>query len=112
MSIFLIPTYSHGIAFVLFIPAAAGSARRVELKAVTPYREALEIIYDNIGCLEVIKKPELLYKLSNATAKAVSISLNSERDWKGFQKEVISQQKTEKRSIPVNILVADRVRVS
>lgn len=111
MSNFLIPKYLHGIAFVLFVPAAAGSAQRVELKSVTPYREALEIIYDNIGCLEVIKKPELLYKLSNATVKAVSISLNSERDWKGFQKEVISQQKTKKRSIPVNILVADHIHV-
>ena len=60
------------------------------------YQEALEIIYDNIGCLGVVKKPELLYKLSTATAKAISILLNSEKDWKGFQKEVISQQKTKK----------------
>jgi hypothetical protein len=82
------------------------------LESVTLYQEALEIIYDNIGCSDVIKKPELSYKLSTATAKAVSISLNSERDWKGFQKEVISQQKTKKRSIPVNILVPDRVRIT
>lgn len=102
--------YSHYIAFVLFVPGAAGSARRVELKSSASYREALEIIYDNIGCADVVKKPEMSYKLSTATAKAVSISLNSERDWKGFQKEVISQQKTKKRSIPVNILVSDRVR--
>lgn len=103
--------YSHhtGIAFVLFVPGAAGSARRVELKSVAQYGEALGIIYDNIGCSDVVKKPELSYKLSTATAKAVSISLNSERDWNGFQKEVISQQKTKKRSIPVNILVPDRV---
>ncbi|KAF8815752.1 hypothetical protein BYT27DRAFT_7224817 [Phlegmacium glaucopus] len=53
------------------------------------------------------RTPELSYKLSTATAKAISILLNSERDWKGFQKEVISQQKTKKRSIPVNILVPD-----
>jgi hypothetical protein len=79
------------------------------LKAVAAYQEALKIIYENIGCLDVIKKPELSYKLSTATAKAVSISLNSERDWEGFQKEVISQQKTKKRSIPVNIIVPDRV---
>lgn len=100
------------IAFVLFVPGAAGSARRVELKSVAPYQEALEVIYDNIGCSDVIKKPELSYKLSTATAKAVSISLNSEKDWKGFQKEVISQQKTKKRSIPVNILVPDRVCIT
>ena len=93
------------------MPGAAGSARRVELKSIALYREALDIIYDNIGCSDVVKKPELSYKLSTATAKAVSISLNSERDWKGFQKEVISQQKTKKRSIPVNILVPDRVRI-
>ena len=82
------------------------------MKSVAPYHKALEVIYDTIGCSDVIKKPELSYKLSTATAKAVSISLNSEKDWKGFQKEVISQQKTKKRSIPVNILVPDRVCVT
>jgi len=110
LSIFVIQKHSQCVAFVLFVPGAAGSAQRVELKSVAPYREALEVIYDNIGCLDVLKKPELSYKLSTSTAKAVSISLNSERDWEGFQKEVISQQKTKKRSIPVNILVPDRVR--
>ena len=102
-------SHRHHIAFVLFVPGAAGSARRVELKSVASYLEGLKIIYDNIGCSDVVKKPELSYKLTTATAKAVSISLNSEEDWNGFQKEVINEQKTKKRSIPVNILVPDRV---
>jgi hypothetical protein len=99
----------HTAAFVLFIPRAAGSARRIELDSTAGFNEALEVIYENIGCVDVMKKPVLSYKLSTAAAKIGSISLDSTGDWKGFQKEVISQQRAKKRSIPVNILVSDRV---
>ena len=75
------------------------------------FDEALEVIYENIGCADVLRKPELSYKLLTAPAKNSSISLDSTGDWDGFQKEVNNQQRARKRSIPANILVSDCVRV-
>ena len=70
--------------------------RRVELDSTVGFDEALEVIYENIGCADVLRKPELSYKLSTAPAKNGSISLDSTGDWNGFQKEVNNQQRARK----------------
>jgi hypothetical protein len=48
-------------------------------------KEVLEIMHDVIGCTDVCRKPNLLYKLASAPLKADPITLGSVEDWRGCQ---------------------------
>lgn len=74
------------------------------------YDNALEYIYDIIGCSDVARKPNLSYKLGNATQKAKPIDLCSEADWNGCLEDVTAAEKKKKNeSVPVMIHVSDVV---
>ncbi|KAJ7191297.1 hypothetical protein GGX14DRAFT_407233, partial [Mycena pura] len=80
---------------VLMVPRARveGNQRHV-LSHATTFHEALDAMHDTIGCTDVPKKPELMYKLSNSVAKAPSISLGSIGDWEGLLDEYLASLRT------------------
>jgi hypothetical protein len=74
------------------------------------FEDALEVIYETIGCVSVAKKPVLSYKLSSAPQKANPIMLGSETDWEGCLEEVAAAQAKKKGvAVPVNIIVTAQV---
>ena len=97
---------------VLLIPQSSGASdKRKTLTAKISYGEALATIYATIGCEGVKKKPDLSYKLSNATQKASPVGLSSDDDWEGLCEEVVSCQTKKKTTIAVSILVSEQVCV-
>lgn len=101
---------SSWIGIVLLIPQSSGASdKRKMLAANASYEEALATIYTTIGCEGVKKKPDLSYKLSNATQKASPVGLSCDDDWEGLCDEVVNCQKKKKTTIAVSILVSEQV---
>jgi hypothetical protein len=76
--------------------------------AVT-FEEALEIIYETIGCSDVCRKPNLSYKLVSAPQKAEPITLGSADDWRGCLEDVAQVQAKKKSTVQVKIIVGEQV---
>ena len=49
---------------------------------VIDFAKALVIIYDTIGCTNVVKKPQLKYQMAKTGRKG--ITLESSEDWDGM----------------------------
>ncbi|KAJ7215863.1 hypothetical protein GGX14DRAFT_562322 [Mycena pura] len=96
---------------VLLIPRAEleGDQRQV-LTHATTFDDALHVIYETIGCSNVGVKPKLVYKLSNATAKAGCIGLSSDADWDGLLDDVVAAGA--KKDIKVHISVTEQYLAS
>jgi len=95
---------------VLLIPQLSGASdKRKTLSAKVSYQEALCIIYETIGCDDVKRKPDLSYKLSDASQKASPVGLGCDDDWEGLCEEVVDRQKKKKATIAVSILVSEQV---
>ncbi|KAJ7767901.1 hypothetical protein DFH07DRAFT_736526 [Mycena maculata] len=79
----------------------------------TPFSEALDVIYETIGCDgATVKKPAISHRLSNATQKSVPINLTSEEDWQGCQEDVReAEDKKKGAKITVSIIVSLQVRL-
>ncbi|KAJ7756497.1 hypothetical protein DFH07DRAFT_742574, partial [Mycena maculata] len=77
------------------------------------FSEALDVIYNTVGCADVARKPDLSYKLGNALVKATPMSLDSDADWEGCLEDVRQAEKLKKGAlIPVHILVTDQYLAS
>jgi hypothetical protein len=101
--------YSHA-GLVLLIPVAKTNAsQRVQMPLDTSYDDALETIYDTIGCASVTRKPELTYRLSCSAAKASHINLMGSDDWDGCKEDVEAAEKKKKEKVSVNIMVPEIV---
>ncbi|KAJ7099891.1 hypothetical protein B0H15DRAFT_770820, partial [Mycena belliarum] len=98
------------IELVLMIPRADcdGIQRQVMTHAAS-FDDALEVIYETIGCAEVAKKPVLMYKISNAGVKALPISLSTDEDWTGCLAEV---RAASKKALHVQIVVTEQYLLS
>lgn len=95
---------------VLFIPHMSGDAnKRKTVTATHKFDDALGLIHETIGCADVMRKPELSYKLSDSAQKSSAIGLESEEDWAGLCEEVVARQRKKKITISVEIIVHDNV---
>lgn len=81
--------------------------QRQQLSHATAFDDALDIIHEILGCADVPVKPNLMYKLSTALAKASPISLGCKEDWDGLLEEATA---AEKKSVTVSIIISDQVR--
>ena len=77
--------------------------------ATYKFDDALGLIHETIGCADVMRKPELSYKLSDSAQKSSAIGLESEEDWAGLCEEVVARQRKKKITISVEIIVHDNV---
>ena len=73
------------------------------------FDDALGLIHETIGCADVMRKPELSYKLSDSAQKSSAIGLESEEDWAGLCEEVVARQRKKKITISVEVIVRDNV---
>jgi hypothetical protein len=92
--------YFHA-GLVLLIPVAKTNAsQRVQMPLDTSYDDALETIYDTIGCASVTRKPELTYRLSSSAAKASHINLMVQMTGMAVRKMSKQQKRKRKRRFP------------
>jgi hypothetical protein len=78
------------------------------------FEDALELIYEALGCVAVARKPTLSYKLSTATLKSLAISLSTEADWEGLIEDVIGAHAKKAKAaratmVSVSILIPEQV---
>ncbi|KAK6997464.1 hypothetical protein R3P38DRAFT_3059170 [Favolaschia claudopus] len=85
--------------------------QRAKMTHATTFEDALEVVYDIIGCTDVALKPSLSYKLSNAPIKASVTNLTSAEDWEGCLEDVIAAVK-KNNDVKVNINVSDQYLAS
>jgi hypothetical protein len=84
--------------------------KRVSVALPLSFRDALETIYEVIGCAAVARKPTISYKLSTATQKAKPIDLCTDMDWNGCLEDVASAEiKRKGQPTPILILIPDQV---
>ncbi|KAJ7229773.1 hypothetical protein GGX14DRAFT_553279 [Mycena pura] len=96
---------------VLMVPQAnKDGPKRVLLTHSTSFDDALEIIHTTIGCTDVARKPQLLYKLSSALVKASGIDLETKTDWDGCLEDVTVAEA--KKAVSVAIIVSDQYMAS
>ena len=67
-------------------------------------------IYEAIGCIQVHRKPTLLYKLSTATKAASPFPLRDEDCWRLLVTDVQNMERRREARVPVDIIVEDNVR--
>jgi hypothetical protein len=96
---------------VLLVPQASSEgSKRVSLPLPLSFEDALQTIYDIIGCSDVARKPSLAWKLSTAAQRVKPIDLCSDEDWNGCLEDVAAAEKKKKnQAVPVTIIVADQV---
>ncbi|KAJ7230137.1 hypothetical protein GGX14DRAFT_507989 [Mycena pura] len=99
------------LGLVLMVPQAnKDGPKRVLLTHSTSFEDALDTIHGTIGCADVARKPQLLYKLSSAPAKGPGIDLESEDDWGGCLEDVTVAEA--KKNVSITIIVSDRYMAS
>jgi hypothetical protein len=87
------------------IPGASTEGnQRVALPSSHSFEDALEIMYETIGCVSVARKPTLAYKLSSAKEKAPAVNLSTDKDWRGLITDY-SQKILSKKDLSVTIAV-------
>lgn len=97
---------------VLLVPSASSEgSQRVKIDPDIDYDAAIIMIYQIIGCASVVKKPDLMYRLSTSTQKVDPISLKTEDDWQGCLEDVAAAERKSKNSVvvAVKILITDQV---
>ncbi|KAJ6448753.1 hypothetical protein C8R45DRAFT_1132733 [Mycena sanguinolenta] len=84
-------------SIVLMVPEATSEgSQRLSIKTAMSFEDALELIHETIGCVSVVQKPTLAYKLSTAIQKSAIINLCTEDDWGGLVTDVTAKAKTKK----------------
>ncbi|KAF8147445.1 hypothetical protein K438DRAFT_1944164 [Mycena galopus ATCC 62051] len=85
------------IAIIFMIPEAGSEGnQRVSLLSSHSFEDAVEIIYETIGCVSVARKPTLAYKLSSAGQKSAPINLRTSKDWDGLITDYGTKVKSKK----------------
>ncbi|KAJ7819130.1 hypothetical protein B0H14DRAFT_2600852 [Mycena olivaceomarginata] len=93
------------VEIVFMIPGASTEGnQRVALPSSHSFEDALEIMYETIGCVSVARKPTLAYKLSSAKEKAPTVNLSTDKDWSGLITDY-SQKILSKKDLSVTIAV-------
>ncbi|RDB26779.1 hypothetical protein Hypma_005273 [Hypsizygus marmoreus] len=54
------------------------------------FLDILETIYKTIGCVSILRKPVLSYKLENAMVKSLPLSLTCDEDWEGLMETAVA----------------------
>jgi hypothetical protein len=100
------------LELVLLVPSASSEgSQRISLTTDISYNDALETIYDIVGCLTITKKPSLSYRLSSSTQKSDPVRLASIDDWEGCLEDVaVAEGKKKGLVVMVKILITDVVR--
>jgi hypothetical protein len=76
--------------------ATSEGSQRLPVHPTISFEDALELIHETIGCVSVVQKPTLAYKLSTAIQKSAAINLRTENDWSGLVTDVMAKAKTKK----------------
>ena len=93
------------------VPSATSEgSQHVALTPETSFTDALETIFEIVGCTTVKQKPQLSYQLSSSTLKSDAVNLGSLDDWDGCLEDVLVAEKKKKGLVvTVKILVSDVV---
>ncbi|KAF8142476.1 hypothetical protein K438DRAFT_2113541 [Mycena galopus ATCC 62051] len=87
------------------IPEATSDGnQRVVLDSSQSFEDAVEIMYETIGCVSVARKPTLAYKMSSAGQKAPTVNLRTAKDWDGLISDYTKKVKS-KKDLSVMIMV-------
>ncbi|KAJ7933350.1 hypothetical protein B0H13DRAFT_2507005 [Mycena leptocephala] len=82
---------------VLMVPEATSEgSQRLSIETTMSFEDVLELIHETIGCVSVVQKPTLAYKLSTVGQKSAAINLRTENDWGGLVTDVTAKAKTKK----------------
>ncbi|KAF8160542.1 hypothetical protein K438DRAFT_1985644 [Mycena galopus ATCC 62051] len=82
---------------VLMVPEATSEgSQRLSIQTTTSFEDALELIHETIGCVSVVQKPMLAYKLSTANQKSATIILRTDNDWDGLVTDTKAKMTTKK----------------
>ncbi|KAJ7898004.1 hypothetical protein B0H14DRAFT_3581629 [Mycena olivaceomarginata] len=82
---------------VLMVPEAMSEgSQRLPVHPTISFEDTLELIHETIGCVSVVQKPTLAYKLLTAIQKSAAINLRTENDWSGLVTDVMAKAKTKK----------------
>ncbi|KAJ7125826.1 hypothetical protein C8R43DRAFT_958294 [Mycena crocata] len=91
---------------VLSIPRATEVGnQRVTFTHATSFEKALSEIHKTVGCKDVIRKPELTYRLTSATKTTPSTSLASETDWQGCLTDLRQAESTKRAGTIIPVLI-------
>ncbi|GBE80258.1 hypothetical protein SCP_0214740 [Sparassis crispa] len=94
---------------LLVSQARSEGSQRLSLTRGTSFEDALEIIHETIGCVDVTRKPSLSYKLWTATVKSDAINLGSEEDWAKCIGDIVDAENKKKGvTVPVKIVVPEQ----
>ncbi|KAJ7847578.1 hypothetical protein B0H14DRAFT_3453663 [Mycena olivaceomarginata] len=80
----------------MYAHATSEGSQRLSIETTISFEDALELIHETIGCVSVVQKPTLAYKLSTAIQKSATINLRTEKDWGGLVTDVTAKAKTQK----------------
>ncbi|KAJ6540646.1 hypothetical protein B0H19DRAFT_1381659 [Mycena capillaripes] len=84
-------------SIVLMVPEATSEgSQRLAIQATISFEDALELIHETIGCVSVVQKPTLAYKLSTANQKSATINLRTVNDWDGLVTDAKAKMATKK----------------
>jgi hypothetical protein len=76
--------------------ATSEGSQRLSIETTMSFEDVLELIHETIGCVSVVQKPTLAYKLSTVGQKSAAINLRTENDWGGLVTDVTAKAKTKK----------------
>ncbi|KAF7358133.1 hypothetical protein MVEN_00861400 [Mycena venus] len=92
---FAVPA-DDGTIVLMVSEATSEGSQRLSIETVTSFEDTLKLIHETIGCVSVVQKPTLAYKLSTANQKSASINLRTNQDWEGLVTDVKAKMKTKK----------------
>ncbi|KAJ7323261.1 hypothetical protein DFH08DRAFT_817833 [Mycena albidolilacea] len=72
--------------------ATSEGSQRLAIQATILFEDVLELIHETIGCVSVVQKLTLAYKLSTANQKSATINLRSVNDWDGLVTDAIVEE--------------------
>jgi len=85
--------FGCNLEIILLIPQASSEGNQCEtFTHADTYAAVLSVIHKTVGCKDVVRKPNLVYKLTTATQKSNPINLGLESDWEGCLESVAVAQ--------------------
>jgi len=88
----------------LLIPLTSSDIlQRVSIPISKSFDEAKVLLFGILGCKDVKKKLDLLYKLSTAAIKTPATNLGTDEDWAALLDDARDAEKKKKTVVPVKI---------
>jgi hypothetical protein len=108
------PAFYSELINILVVPnakAATIASEKIRLRFDDSFDDALDDIYQTIGCDNVTRKPHLLYKLATAPRKSLAMVLETDRHWDTLRDEVHAATRKKKGDVEIEITTSpDNVR--